>query len=125
MRAILLLPLLLVLEAAVADVRQGNFGAEAPAARQEPKPATPGKRSTYPFSGELDLHDATSITLKGKKKPRVLLLTAETRVMRNGRRARLADAAPGERVSGSTRKNSEGKEEALTVNLKGVPPPKN
>jgi hypothetical protein len=71
----------------------------------------------------LESSDSHSITLKGKKKARVLLLTAETRIMRNGKRVRLEDAKPGERVSGSTRKNAEGKEEAITVNLKGVQPP--
>jgi hypothetical protein len=92
-----------------AEVHQGNFGAaaETPEAAAAPQK---GKRNSYPFSGELESRDARSITLKGKKKPRVLLLTSETRIMRNGVKARWEDAKPGERVSGSTRKNAEGRE---------------
>lgn len=101
-----------------ADIKKGEFGAAAPDSAT--KPAKP-KQNSYPYYGELESHNKQSITLKGKKKPRVILITPETRVLRNGSTARLTDAAPGERVSGSVRKNAEGKEEAATINLKGQP----
>jgi hypothetical protein len=108
----------LLSSALAADIHQGNFGAELSSKPKKPSSA-PAKRNNYPFSGELDSHDAKSITLKGKRKSRVLLVTPDTRVLKNGSKAKLADAAIGERVSGSARKNGEGKEEAVTINLKG------
>lgn len=108
-------------------VRDGNFGA----APSHPDESAPGnskpprsKRSTYPFSGQLASHDARSITLAGKRKQRVLLVTPATRVLRNGAKASLETAAPDEFVSGSATKNGEGKEQALTINLKGARPKK-
>ena len=59
------------------------------------------------------------LTLRGKKKNRVIHLTAETRFQRDGVKAKLQDGKPGERVSGSVRKNSEGNEEAVTVKFGG------
>ena len=98
------------------DVEKGNFGADIPSATKA-KTANKAKRNSYPFSGEIESHDRKSLTLKGKKKSRVLLLTAETRVLKDGANAKLKE---GECVSGSARKNREGKEEALTVNLRGA-----
>ena len=104
-----------------ADIHKGNFGAaQGETAKKVPAPT---KRTTYPFSGELDSHDAKSITLKGKRKSRIVLLTAETRILRNGSPAKAKDMVLGERVSGSTYKNAAGLEEALTVNLKGIQQP--
>jgi hypothetical protein len=102
------------------DVEKGNFGADI-SGPAKAKPAAKAKRNSYPFSGEIDSYDGKSLTLKGKKKPRILLLTPETRVLKDGVNAKLKD---GEYVSGSARKNTEGKEEAITVNLKGAKPPK-
>ena len=101
------------------DVEKGNFGAELSASSAKPKTTTRGKRNSYPFSGEIESHDSKSLTLKGRKKPRVLSITLETRVLKDGVSAKLKD---GEFVSGSARKNVEGKEEAVTVNLKGTKP---
>jgi hypothetical protein len=99
-----------------ADVTQGEFGA----ARSSPDQRAPTKpkRNSYPFYGEVEFHDAQSITLKGKRKSRVLLVTPETRIQRNGSRASLDQVAAGERITGSARKNVDGKEEAVTVHLK-------
>jgi hypothetical protein len=102
------------------DVEKGNFGAET-AASAKPKTTTKEKRNTYPFSGEIESHDSKSLTLKGKKKSRVLLLTTNTRILKDGTISKLKD---GEYVSGSARKNAEGKEEAITVNLKSAKPAK-
>jgi len=105
------------------DVEKGNFGAEIPTTSKV-KATTKGKRNSYPFSGEIGSHDGKSLTLKGKKKSRVLLLTPETRVLKDGSNGKLKDAVAGEYVSGSARKNAEGKEEAVTVNLKSTKPAK-
>jgi hypothetical protein len=107
------------------DVQNGNFGAQLPGARQRnadkssEKASATAKRSNYPFSGEIESYDAKTLVLKGKRKSRILLLTPETRIFRSGSKARLQDAIAGERVSGSCRKNAEGKEEAATIQLKG------
>jgi hypothetical protein len=110
--------LLFTLAVTAGDVKDGNFGAERPGTTQTAKSAPHARRTSYPFFGELEPHDAKSLTLKGKKKARVLLVTSDTRVLKNGATAKLSDATVGERVSGSARKNAEGKEEAVTINLK-------
>jgi hypothetical protein len=116
---------LLVLNASAADVTKGGFGAEKETIpkKAEGKSETKSKRSSYPFYGTLDSVDAKekTISLRGKKKNRVILCTSESRFFKNGAAATLADCVPGERVSGSVRKNAEGKEEALTVRF-GVKP---
>jgi hypothetical protein len=102
------------------DVQNGNFGAETSAlpAKTTAKSTTHEKRNSYPFSGEIESRDSKSLTLKGKKKARVLILTPETRVLKNGVSARVANASSGQRVSGSARKNASGQEVAVTINLK-------
>ena len=102
------------------DVEKGNFGAEI-SGPSKPKTTTWAKRNSYPFSGEIESHNDKSLTLKGKKKSRVFLLTADTRMLRDGVTARPQE---GEYVSGSARKNIDGKEEAITVTLKGAKPAK-
>ena len=104
------------LQLAASDVTQGDFGAAAPPAKQQSP--SKSKRNNYPFSGELESYSSASISLKGKRKPRILLLTPETRIQRNGVAASLKQLQAGDRVSGTARKNADSKEEALTVNLK-------
>jgi hypothetical protein len=116
----ILAALSLAVSLVASDVEKGNFRAGIPGASKT-KPSTHGKRKSYPFSGEVETHDGKSLTLKGKKKARVLLLTAETRVLKDSSITQLKD---GEYVSGSARKNAEGQEEAVTVNLKGPKPAK-
>jgi hypothetical protein len=116
---ILALIALLALNTSLADVTKGGFGAEkepSPKAT-EPKSETAPKRTTYPFYGILESVDPKekTITLRGKKKNRIILCSSESRIFRNGAVASLTDSVPGERVSGSVRKNAEGKEEALTI----------
>jgi hypothetical protein len=115
-----LLTVLTLLSLFAADIQEGNFGAEKP--RTSGSSSTGQKRVSYPFSGEVESHDAKSITLKGKRKNRVLLLMPDTRFLKDGAAVKRDLLAPGEYVSGSLRKNPEGKEEALTVNLKGAKP---
>lgn len=114
----LLLLSFLVWSVCASDISRGNFGAEFPGATNVA--AARPKRTAYPYSGELQELTGATLTLKGKKKSRALLVSAETRILRNGRKANPGGALPGERVSGSARKNAEGREEAVTINLKGV-----
>lgn len=117
------------------SILQGEFGAakttgakppplQAPAdvsdSNSEVKPA-PASGKRYPYHGTLDLVDpeGRSITLAGKKKPRVILVTNGTNITRDGRRVSLKEALKGERVSGSVVKNEEGREQALTLRLRG------
>src|SRR5690606_18996437 len=86
-------------------------------------PKGASKARSYPFHGTLDSADRvrSAIILKGKARNRVILVTSGTRIFRGSNRAELTDAIPGERVTGSVRKNHEGKEEALTVRLGSKP----
>lgn len=111
----------LVAGAIAADVAKGGFGAARGDEEQKVAPkierkaeATP-KRTTYPFYGTLDSLNAKekTLTLRGKKKNRVIVFTSETRIQKDG--LSMQEAAPGERVSGLVRKNAEGKEEAVSI----------
>lgn len=115
-----------------ADVTKGNFGAakqDEPETKAEAKPerkAEPksnsnakakAKSPSYPFHGTLDSVDANgkTITLRGKQKNRVIIVSPATRIKKQEAAADLRQGVPGERVSGLVRKNAEGKEEAITV----------
>jgi hypothetical protein len=103
-----------------ADVTKGEFGAareEESVEKVERKPAAKSNARTYPFYGTLDSVDVKekTVTLRGKKKNRVILFTSDTRVQKDGSYAKIHELTPGERVSGSVRKNADGKEEAVTI----------
>src|SRR5687768_1394411 len=106
--------------ASSADVTKGNFGS-AKAGESKPKSESKSeskpRQAAYPFYRTLDSVDpkAKTITLRGKKKNRVILVTSDTRVQKNGASVPLENGAPGERVSGSVRKNAAGQEEAVTI----------
>ena len=130
----LIIPLLwMALTTARADVTKGEFGAnasqpgavesKAESATESPKQA---KRNSYPFHGTLASVDSTgkSLSLAGKQKPRVILITSNTRFFRNGAKAKLSDAVAGERVTGTVRKNPDGQEEAITVRYGGTTIPR-
>jgi hypothetical protein len=125
---------LLVASLLANDVKQGEFGAARPGAKAGSKkaeadtpsekkprssPATAARR--YPYHGTLQSVDAAaqSITLAGKTKQRVILITSETNITRDGKPVSLKEAIAGEKVSGSVVKNREGKEEAITLRLNG------
>jgi len=129
----LLIPLLsLVLSTSFADVTKGGFGAErdlgtrAEASKETSKKPADSKRTSYPFHGTLAAIDSagSSITLEGKKKNRVIAVTPETRVFRNGAKAKLGDGVAGERVTGTVRRNAAGQEEAITVRFAPKAPSK-
>ena len=128
--------LLSALSTALADVTKGEFGAKASQASQpaaatsktESATETPSqtKRNSYPFHGTLASVDSSgkSLSLAGKQKPRVILVTSDTRFFRDGVKVKLSDAVAGERVTGTVRKNAAGQEEALTVRYGGTAAPR-
>jgi hypothetical protein len=108
----------LLWSASAPDVTKGEFGAAREGEKVERKSeAKSSAARTYPFHGTLDSVDTKekTVTLKGKEKNRVILFTSNTRVQKDGANAKIHELLPGERVSGSVRKNADGKEEALTI----------
>jgi hypothetical protein len=105
------------------------------ASAQEGKPKAEGKekgkgeekakRDVYPFRGTVKTTDKTAmtITLAGKEKDRVVTVTSETRIAKEGKPATFGDIATGEMVRGQVKKTPEGKENAVSVYL-GQPPEK-
>lgn len=106
----------------------GNIGIQA----ASPKPSTPAAKTSepttpvsgkrYPFHGQFDRvsENGESIVLAGKTKERVILITSRTNITRDGRRVSVKEAMKGERVTGSVVKNAEGREQALTLRLRGL-----
>jgi hypothetical protein len=104
-------------------LKEGNFGASKKdtTAEREKAPAIKPKVKSYPFHGDLEsvATDGRSLALRGKAKQRIILISADTRVFRDGLKASLKEGNSGERVTGTVFRNSEGKEEALTVRFGG------
>ena len=112
--------------AAAADVTKGGFGAAkdgAPKKTEERQTEQKPKRTSYPFYGTLDSVNVKEkiITLRGKEKNRVIAYGSDTRILRNNAPAKVGEAQPGERVSGSVQKDASGKELALTIRLGSNP----
>lgn len=97
------------------------------ATAQETKPKTEGKdkakRDTYPYQGKVKSTDKTAmtITLEGKEKERVIGVTSETKIAKEGKPATFGDIVAGENVRGQVKKSPEGKENAVSVFLGPVP----
>ena len=87
--------------------------AQAPAAATKPA-ATPRKgqatSSRYPFHGKIAAVDARAgtFTLEGKT-PRVIAVTSQTRITKNGASAKLSDAVVGEDSGGMVQRGADGK----------------
>lgn len=88
-------------------------GATAQTSAQE----TETKARPLPFRGTIDSVDteAKTITLKGAESKRVFHVSAETKMMKNGKPATLADATPGEVIGGSYTKGADGKLNAVSL----------
>lgn len=115
--------LILAYSSAASELIQGNFGAARPGAIPA-RPAKVRKESrrsskSYPYHGVLDSVDASGkfFLLKGKTKKRQILVGPKTRVWKEEKRGNVREALPGDYVSGSVHKNSEGKEEASTIHI--------
>jgi hypothetical protein len=88
-------------------------GATAQATAQEAEK----KARPLPFRGTIDSVDteAKTVTLKGAESKRVFHVSAETKMMKNGKPATLADATPGEVIGGSYTKDANGKLNAVSL----------
>lgn len=74
-----------------------------------------GSNSGVPFRGQVGSVDSTArtVTLSGKKKDRVLHVTDQTRIERDGKPAAIGDIKPGDSARGSVSKDAEGREVLL------------
>ena len=77
------------------------------------------RRESYPFHGVVASVDAPSktLTLEGKASKRVIAVTPETRLTRDGSSASLEEVKAGERVGGTVKKNPDGREEAVLLRV--------
>ena len=93
--------------------------------KKEGKPADKGevkkKANTLPFNGKITAVDATAktITLSGEK-ARVVQITSETRIIKEGQPATFADAKVGEEVGGAYR-DVDGKMQATSLRIGPAP----
>jgi len=89
-------------------VARAEDGAPA-TAESRPKESPKGG---FPFRGQVGSVDAAArtVTLAGKKRDRVLHVTDQTRIERDGKAASLADIRPGDQARGSLMKDAEGRE---------------
>ncbi|MBL9126860.1 MAG: hypothetical protein JNL97_04400 [Verrucomicrobiales bacterium] len=89
-----------------------------PAPARTPPPST-GKRETYPFRGKVASFDTTlrALKLEGKTSSRMVQLTAQTRLTKQGQPAKMEDLKAGEEVGGTLRKTPEGREEAVLIRI--------
>jgi hypothetical protein len=86
----------------------------------------PAKTKAFPFQGKVAAVDieAKTITLQGKEKNRTFLITNQTRIMKDGKAASLADAKVGDAVGGQALAAGESTYEALSLRI-GAKPSKN
>ena len=102
-----------------------NAPAAAPAAMPVAPPAAPGqttqpklkKLSTLPFHGNLTSVDTNAMTFVVGT--RTFQVTSDTKITKDGKPAVLADGVAGQPASGSYKKNTEGKLDAVTVHFGG------
>ena len=94
----------------------------APAADEVEKEKKTGQ---LPFHGKLNAVDkaAKTITLEGKERKRVILISSQTRIAKAGKPATLDEAVLGDEVAGQLIKVADGKEEAVSLRLGPKPEP--
>lgn len=94
------------------------------------KPKTEGKkegekpkRETYPYQGKVKSSDKTAmtVTLEGKEKERIISVTSETKITKEGKPATFGDITVGENVRGQVKKTADGKESATSVFIGPAP----
>ncbi len=81
--------------------------------------ATAKRAKQMPFRGKITAVDAAAktLTLSGKQKPRILRLTATTRIQRDGKPALIEDLRAGEQVGGLAKATDAGEWEIVTLNV--------
>ena len=75
---------------------------------------------TVPFRGKLKAIDLTAKTITIGE--RTFQITSETKISKSGEPAMLSDAAEGDMVAGSYKKNADGKLDAVTLRFAPKPP---
>lgn len=106
--------------AAESEPAKANTQPADKSAPARPGAVTPGtKRDTYPFRGKVASFDTNALALKleGKAAQRVVLITSQTRLTKQGQPAVADDLKAGEEVGGTLRKSPEGREEALLIRI--------
>jgi hypothetical protein len=74
------------------------------------------KGANFPFHGKVQAIDTTTMTFTiSGKTPRVFMVTADTKIKKNGQPATLSDAVIGDDAGGYTMKSPDGKFTALSV----------
>lgn len=77
------------------------------------------KARTIPFNGKLVSVSAQEMIfkLRGKEKTRVFHVSAETRIMKEGQKATLADMGDGDMIGGSAVQRVDGEFDAVSVRI--------
>ncbi|HEY1172402.1 MAG TPA: hypothetical protein VGH19_13625 [Verrucomicrobiae bacterium] len=90
---------------------------------KEKKEGEKPKRETYPYQGKVKASDKTAmtLTLEGKEKERVITVTSETKITKEGKPATFGDIPAGETVRGQVKKTADGKESATSVFIGPAP----
>jgi hypothetical protein len=102
-------------------------GAPKAEAKEKGKAKAEGKEKAksdrYPFSGKVKSSDkvAMTITLEGKEKERVVAVTSETKISKDGKPATFGDITVGETIRGQVKKDDAGKEHAVSVLIGAAP----
>lgn len=93
---------LLVAAVCAAQVTTSTLAAQADAPKAPAAAARKPSGSSYPFRGTVEAVNlnARTITLEGKKSERVLHVTAETTLEKDGKPAKLEEVAPGDYAKG-------------------------
>ena len=62
-----------------------------------------------------------TIAIEGKEKKRIIHISPQTRIFKEGKPATLDEAALGDEVAGSVRRTTDGKEEAVSLRIGAKP----
>ncbi|MCW5556330.1 MAG: hypothetical protein KIT22_00545 [Verrucomicrobiae bacterium] len=91
----------------------------APVPSESPRKEAP--KGGIPFRGQVGSVDpsARTVTLSGKKRDRVLHVTDQTRIEREGKAASLDDIRPGDQARGSLVKEADGREVLIKATFGG------
>jgi hypothetical protein len=93
--------------------------AEDPTLQPEGTAKTEIKPKFMPFRGKITAFDkiAMTLSLAGKEKARVFVITPETKMFKDAKPATLNDVAVGDEVGGRARITPDGKQEIITLRI--------
>ena len=87
----------------------------APASPSQAAPAKPKKHEGLVFRGTVSAIDAKAMTLTVET--RTFAVTSDTKIIKDGKSATLADGVVGEQVSGTYKKTDDGKLTAISIHF--------